>query len=36
VDAAGKSRISVQDFAIALLDEVENPHFLRRQMTAAY
>ncbi len=36
MDAAGKSRISVQDFAIALLDEVENPHFLRRQMTAAY
>lgn len=36
VDAAGKSRISVQDFAIALLDEIENPHFLRRQMTAAY
>ena len=36
VDAAGRSRISVQDFAIALLDEVENPQFLRCQMTAAY
>lgn len=36
MDAEGRSRISVQDFAIALLDEVENPQFLRRQMTAAY
>ena len=24
------------DVAVALLNEVENPHFLRRQMTAAY
>jgi len=36
MDAAGRSRISVQDFAIALLDEVENPQFIHRQMTAAY
>jgi len=36
MDAAGRSRISVQDFAIALLDEVENPQFTHRQMTAAY
>ena len=36
VDAAGKSRISVEDFAIALLNEDENSQFIRRQMTAAY
>jgi uncharacterized protein len=36
VDDTGKSRISVEDFAIALLDEVENSQFVRRRMTVAY
>lgn len=36
VDEQGKSRISAEDFAIALLDEVERPQFIRRRMTVAY
>jgi putative NADH-flavin reductase len=35
-DAQGASRISVEDFAAALLDEIEVPTHQRRQMTAAY
>jgi len=35
-DDAGESRISRADFAIALLDEVENPRFIRRRFTVAY
>ncbi|HTL89627.1 MAG TPA: NAD(P)-dependent oxidoreductase [Leptolyngbya sp.] len=36
VDTRGKSQISAEDYAIALLDEVERCHFLRRQITFAY
>ena len=36
VDEQGKSRISAEDFAIALLDEVERPQFIRSRMTVAY
>ncbi|MBD2306031.1 NAD(P)-dependent oxidoreductase [Chroococcidiopsis sp. FACHB-1243] len=36
VDATGKSQISAEDYALALLDEVERSHFLRRRMTVAY
>jgi len=36
VDDAGESRISQQDFAVAILDEVEQPRFLRRRFTVAY
>lgn len=36
VDAEGRSRISVEDYAIALLDEVEQPQFVQSQMTIAY
>jgi putative NADH-flavin reductase len=35
-DAEGESRISAEDFAVALLDEIERPRYLRRRMTAAY
>ncbi|MDB5310153.1 MAG: 3 beta-hydroxysteroid dehydrogenase/Delta 5--_4-isomerase [Gemmataceae bacterium] len=36
VDAAGQSRISAEDYAIALLDEVETPKHVRKRFTAAY
>jgi hypothetical protein len=36
VDAAGESRISAEDFAVAFLDEVEHPRHLRRRFTVAY
>ena len=32
----GESRISVEDYAIALVDELENPRHVRQQFTAAY
>ena len=32
----GESRISVEDYAVALVDELENPRHLRQQFTAAY
>jgi len=32
----GESRISAEDYAIALVDELEHPHHLRQQFTAAY
>lgn len=35
-DEKGVSRISTADYAVALLDEVENPRHLRRRFTAAY
>lgn len=35
-DEKGESRISMEDLAIAFLDEVEKPRFLRRRMTVAY
>ena len=36
VDAAGNSSISAEDYAVALLDEVENPKFKHGLMTAGY
>jgi putative NADH-flavin reductase len=36
VGADGKSRISIPDFAIALVDELENPRHLRRRFTVGY
>ncbi len=36
VDAKGESRISAEDFAIVLVDELEQPKHLRQQFTAAY
>jgi putative NADH-flavin reductase len=35
-DAAGNSRISVEDLAVAVLDELEKPRFIRRRMTVGY
>ncbi|HLZ57791.1 MAG TPA: NAD(P)H-binding protein, partial [Ktedonosporobacter sp.] len=35
-DEKGESRISAEDYAIAILDEVEHPHFIRRRFTVAY
>ena len=32
----GESKISAEDYAVALVDELENPRHLRRQFTAAY
>ena len=36
VDAEGASRISVEDLAVALLDEVERPRHHRARFTVAY
>ncbi len=35
-DAQGNSFISAEDYAVALLDEIEQPQFMRRRFTAAY
>jgi uncharacterized protein len=35
-DAKGESRISMEDFAMALLDEIEKPKHVRSQFTVAY
>lgn len=35
-DAKGESRISAEDYAVALVDELENPRHLRQQFTLAY
>ncbi len=35
-DANGESRISMEDFAIAFVDEIEAPQFPRRRFTVAY
>ena len=36
VDAQGESRISVPDYAVAMLDEVERPAHSRRRFTVGY
>lgn len=35
-DAKGESRISAEDYAVALLDEVEKPRHIRQRFTLAY
>lgn len=35
-DDKGASRISMEDYAVAVLDELEKPRFVRRRATAAY
>jgi putative NADH-flavin reductase len=35
-DANGKSRITFEDFAIAMVDEVETPNHIRKRFTIAY
>ncbi|MCY0878151.1 MAG: NAD(P)-dependent oxidoreductase [Firmicutes bacterium] len=36
VDADGKSHISAEDFAVAVMDEVEHPRFVRQRFTVGY
>ncbi len=36
VDAQGQSQISTEDYAVALIDEVERPQFNRQRFTVAY
>jgi putative NADH-flavin reductase len=36
VDTKGNSRISTQDYAIALIDELENPRHIRMRFTVGY
>jgi uncharacterized protein len=36
VDPKGESRISAEDYAIALVDEIEKPQFIGKRFTAAY
>lgn len=36
VDANGQSRISVQDYAVAMIDELENPAHIRQRFTVGY
>ena len=36
VDAKSESRISAEDYAVALIDEVEEPRHLRKRFTVAY
>jgi putative NADH-flavin reductase len=35
-DERGESRISAEDYAVALLEEIENPRHVRQRMTVAY
>jgi putative NADH-flavin reductase len=35
-DAQGQSHISMEDYAVAMLDEVEQPQFIRQRFTAGY
>ncbi len=36
MDTQGESRISAEDYAIALLDEIEQPRFVRQRFSVAY
>jgi uncharacterized protein len=36
VDDEGQCRISLQDYAVALVDELEEPHHIRRRFCVAY
>ena len=36
VDASGKSRISIEDYAMAMIDEVEHPRHIRQRFTVGY
>jgi putative NADH-flavin reductase len=35
-DDQGKSHISMEDFAVAIVNEIENPHFIKKQFTVGY
>ena len=36
IDDAGRSHISYEDFAFAILDEIEEPRHVQRRFTAGY
>jgi putative NADH-flavin reductase len=36
VDAAGHSAVTVQDYAVAMIDELENPTHIRKRFTVGY
>jgi uncharacterized protein len=36
VDASGKSHISLEDFAVAMIDELDHPSHLRQRFTVGY
>ena len=36
VDAADNGQISREDFAVAIVDEIENPKHVRRRFTVGY
>jgi putative NADH-flavin reductase len=36
VDDGGQSRISAEDYAIALVDELEQPRYVRERFTVGY
>ena len=36
MDAQGRSSISMEDFAVAILDEIENPKYVNNCFTAGY
>ena len=36
VDAGGKSHVSVQDYAVAMIDELEHPMHIRQRFTVGY
>jgi putative NADH-flavin reductase len=36
IDEVGNSKISMEDYAIALLDEAENPNYVHKQFSVAY
>jgi len=36
VDAEGRSRISYEDFAVAIIDEIEEPRHIQRRFTVGY
>lgn len=36
VDDKGKSYISMEDFAVAIINELENPQFIKKQFTVGY
>ncbi len=35
-DDKGESNISAEDYAVALMDELEQPKYVRRRMSVAY
>jgi putative NADH-flavin reductase len=36
VDAQGRSAISMEDYAVAMLDEIENPRHINTRFTVGY